>query len=459
MTPLATVEFWRPQEGPQALAITAGAFVDELFFGGARGGGKSDFLLGDFAQDIDQGATWQGILLRRSYPELDELIQRSHQLYPQLGAQWREGKKEWTFPSGARLQMRHMDSDLDFVHYQGHSFAWIGFDELPNWPNLIHYHKMKSCLRGPALHKRMRATGNPGGVGHLPVKKYFIDLDPQGLHLVEGEDGMKRMFIPSKVADNKILLASDPGYIERLKGVGDPQLVKAWLEGDWNAMIGQYFVNWHEHEILEDSFELPDHWTLFGCLDYGETAPTSFHLLSVDYDHQTHVVGEYYVAGRAASEHAAGINQMINNNPWTGGRRPSQIFADPSMFTKKRLRETVQTSPADVFLEEGLYLKAGNNDRVTGWRVINDALVKKRLKIFNGWADNLQRTAPAAPRDRANPEDVDTHCEDHALDSLRYGLMQVYGKRKVIPKKVIPLNAGQRVMDLVNRPRLRNKYG
>ena len=43
---------WKPQPGPQEKAIRA-SFVNELFFGGARGGGKSEFLLGDFLADVD----------------------------------------------------------------------------------------------------------------------------------------------------------------------------------------------------------------------------------------------------------------------------------------------------------------------------------------------------------------------------------------------------------------------
>ena len=78
--PPAEAEFaWKPQVGPQSAAIRA-AFVDELFYGGAAGGGKSDFLLGDFLQDVFQGAMWQGVLFRRSYPALDELVHRSHQI-------------------------------------------------------------------------------------------------------------------------------------------------------------------------------------------------------------------------------------------------------------------------------------------------------------------------------------------------------------------------------------------
>ena len=63
---------WEPQPGPQSSAITA-AFIDELFFGGARGGGKSDYLLGDYLQDISIGSAWRGIIFRKTYPELEEL--------------------------------------------------------------------------------------------------------------------------------------------------------------------------------------------------------------------------------------------------------------------------------------------------------------------------------------------------------------------------------------------------
>ena len=93
---------------------------------------------------------------------------------------------------------------------------------------------------------------------------------------------------------------------------------------------------------------------------------------------------------------------MIAANPHTNGRRPQQIFADPSMWVKRRLSEVVNQSPADVFLQQGLSLTKANNDRVTGWRVINDMLAQRKLHCFDGWNDNLCRTLPSLPRSKSN---------------------------------------------------------
>ena len=89
-------------------------------------------------------------------------------------------------------------------------------------------------------------------------------------------------------------------------------------------------------------------------------------------------------------------------------------------------------SPYDIFSEQGLHLTKGNNDRITGWRGINDALTKKKFYVFGGWNDNLTRTLPALPRSTSNPEDVDTHSDDHAADELRYAMMHIY--RPSLPK-------------------------
>ena len=76
---------WQPQSGTQSSAITA-SFIDELFFGGARGGGKSDFLLGDYLQDINLGSIWRGVIFRKTYNELEELQTRARELFIPLGA-------------------------------------------------------------------------------------------------------------------------------------------------------------------------------------------------------------------------------------------------------------------------------------------------------------------------------------------------------------------------------------
>jgi len=365
------------------------------------------------------------------------------------------------FPNGAQLRLRHLESEGDADHYQGHSYAWIGWDELTQWPNLNAYHKLKACLRtgGKRISsRRIRSTGNPGGPGHNAVKSYFIDIAEESTVFQEPTDKTTRMYIRSLVRDNKILLANDPFYIERLKGVGDEALVKAWLDGDWEVFIGQYFSNWDPYKTIVNSFEVPEHWPLFGGMDYGETAPASFGLYTVDYDNVVYRIAEYYRAGRVASQHARDIRAMIESCPMTDGRMPQAIYCDPSMFVKRRLSEIVQTSPADVFAEHGLFLTPANNDRITGWRVINDALLKEKFKVFAGWNDNLVRTLPSLPRSQRNPEDLDTDAEDHAADELRYAMMHVYKpakKRK--PKDNNPF-LGENVLNDLSTVRRKGRY-
>mgnify|MGYP003148643299 FL=1 len=447
-------EMPKPQPGPQEKAMRA-KFVNQLFFGGARGGGKSFLLLLDFAQDIaTYGKNWRGIIFRRTYPELDEILAESRRIYYQAfpGAEYKVGQRKWFFPNGAEFSLRHLENEAAADSYQGHQYTWIGFDELQQWDNLAAYHKLKACLRSGAQDipvKRIRATGNPGGVGHQAIKSYFIDIVPEGTLHTDPEDQSSRMYIRSLVTDNKILMDRDPHYVDRLKGVGDELLVKAWLEGDWDSFVGQYFSLWQEKNIGVPSFKIPDHWTLFGGLDYGEANFTSFGLYSVDFDGNIYRLCEYYRDNATASTHAYEINKMIEACPFTNGRRPTTIYADPSMFVKRRLSEVINHSPADVFADHGLFLTHANNDRITGWRVINDALANNRLYAFSGWNDNLFRIMPALPRDRKNPEDLDTHAEDHAADELRYAMMHLYKPASPIQRANKDPFYGENVIDSV----------
>lgn len=447
---------WQPQPGPQEKAIRA-SFVPELFFGGARGGGKTSFLMGDFASDVQKyGSNWRGIILRRSYPELDEVVEEGKRvLYPAFpGTEYKVGVHEFRIPHATgtvTLRLRHMESEADADNYQGQSFSWIAFDELPNWPSLGGYNKLKACLRSAAgiENLRVRATGNPGGVGHQPVKQYFIDAGPPETIIEDEQSKIPRMWIRSLVTDNKILLENDPGYIDRLKSVGDPELVRAWLEGDWSVSLGAYFTNWTP-KIAIPSFEIPDHWPLFGGLDYGESSPTSFGLYTVDYDGHIYRLCEYYVAGATASTHAYEIARMIASNPYTGGRSPSQIFADPSMWVKRRLTEVVNQSPADVFSAQGLPLTKANNDRITGWRVINDLLAQEKFHCFTEWNDNMMKFMPSLPRSKTNPEDLDTKNEhDHCADELRYAVMHLYQPSRQRPSRNQNPFFGNNVLDKV----------
>lgn len=442
---------WEPQPGPQSLAIAA-QFVGELMFGGARGGGKSDFLLGDFLQDVHLGAMWRGIIFRRSHPELEELITRAKEIYIPLGALWRVAERTFVFPSGATLKMRHIETEADCDKYQGHQYTWIGWDELTNWPDLKSYKKMKACLRSAAgvPNKRIRSSANPGGVGHHAVKAYFVDPAPKGMELVTNtdEDGYQttRMFIPSKVYDNKKLLDNDPGYIARLREIGSPEMVRAWLEGDWNVITGSYFPEFSTDKHVLLPFKLPDHWLRFRCMDWGSAKP--FCILWCAVASEAYEIPD--LSGRMIPQGAIVVYRELygwNGTPNVGirwsatrvaqrgkeaevGDRISYGVLDPAAFSRDS-----GPSHAERMATENFYFRRADNNRIGGWDMVRDRLcgiegepdknygVGKPMIYFFKNCIHIIRTLPAMQHDLNNPEDCDSDGEDHAPDTLRYGVM------------------------------------
>jgi Terminase large subunit, T4likevirus-type, N-terminal len=223
--------------------------VPDVLFGGARGGGKSDALLGDWVAHASRANGWgRGIIFRRTMPELEELIARSRQLYTPLGAEWFTGRKTWEFPCGANLKMRWLDRDQDADRYQGHQYTYIGVDEVGTWPDPAPMDKLRATLR--TVHRIpcvMRATANPGGVGQGWINERYIKPSAPGVPFYDKLRRVWRVFIPSKLKNNRILMDADPDYENRLRSSGPPWLVKAWLDGDWNASAGQSY-------FLEDAF-------------------------------------------------------------------------------------------------------------------------------------------------------------------------------------------------------------
>lgn len=433
---------WAPQPGPQLDAITAD-WCDELFYGGAAGGGKSDFLLGDFLQDVGAyGAAWQGVIFRRTYPELEELVARSRELYSQTGAEWHEQKHRWTWGNGAVLRMRYLEREADATRYQGHQYTWVGWDELTQWPSAYAYRYLRARLRS-AHHvnrKRIRGAANPGGVGHHWVKMMFIDPAPAGYKpLLDPETGMTRMFIPARLSDNRIMLASDPGYAGRLRGLGSPELVRAWLDGDWSVIQGAYFPEFTMARHAIPVRALPEHWTRFRAIDWGMARPFACLWIAVS-DGELHdiprgalvVYREWYGSTGEpnvglkmdAARVARGIAERTPQ-----GEKITYSVIDPACKAMLGTGPTIM----ETFTLNGVPCQPGDNTRVAkrgaigGWdqirtRLVGDLDDRAMLLVMHTCKD-LIRTLPALQHDDVNAEDVDTDGEDHAPDALRYGCM------------------------------------
>lgn len=237
---------WLPNPGPQTALVTCPIW--DVLYGGARGGGKTDGLLGDFTgfsfniqiqRDAGQLPRWahaRGLFVRRTYDELDEAVSRSHEILGLLGADWKPSKYTWLLPWGGFLKMRYLKRDEDASRYQGHSYNWLGVDEAGNFASPDPIKKLTATLRdrsGVQVRKRMSA--NPGGPGHAWLKADYVDPAPPFVPHNDPDTGLPRVYIPSRLQDNPALMKNDPGYLTRLRGTGPAWLVQAWLEGDWNA--------------------------------------------------------------------------------------------------------------------------------------------------------------------------------------------------------------------------------
>lgn len=226
---------WVPNPGPQTLLVSCPIW--DVLYGGARGGGKTDGLLGDWTGfSLKYPGRGRGILFRRTYDELDEVVSRSHEILGPLGAEWRPSKYTWAMPWGGHLKLRYLKADADASRYQGHSYNWMAVDEAGNFASPDPIKKLTATLRDKTgVPVRKRLTANPGGPGHSWLKADYIDPALPGTPFQDPDTGKLRVFIPSKLQDNPALMDNDPDYLNRLRGSGPAWLVQAWLEGDWNA--------------------------------------------------------------------------------------------------------------------------------------------------------------------------------------------------------------------------------
>jgi len=167
---------FHPNEGPQTDFLAAGE--KDVLYGGAAGGGKSYAMLVDPLRYAHRKAH-RALILRRSMPELREMIDKSRELYPQAfpGAKFREVEKLWNFPSGAKVEFGFLERDADVYRYQGQAYSWIGFDEITHLPTEFSWNYLASRLRttDPEIETYLRCTANPGGVGSHWVKKRYIE--------------------------------------------------------------------------------------------------------------------------------------------------------------------------------------------------------------------------------------------------------------------------------------------
>jgi hypothetical protein len=432
---------WSPQPGPQSAFVDCPVF--ECFFGGARGGGKTEAVIGEWALHAAQyGADAIGLMIRRTRVELDETFERAKSIYTKLGVHATYNPRRFIFPNGARITYAYLERDDDAESYQGWSTTRVYIEEAGNFPSPAPIMKLMATLRsGAGVPVGIRLTGNPGGSGHQWLRARYIDPAPLGWRVLRDATGLERIYIPSRVADNAYL---GTDYVQRLSASGSPELVRAWLYGDWSVVSGAFFPEFSADRHIMAPRALPEHWARFRSFDWGSARPFAVHWWAVSDGSLPDIARGCLVCYRewygmkpnepnvglrmTAEQVAEGIRERERDDP-----RPKDGnvigVADPSIFAEDGGPSIASrmTRAARIIFRPGDNKRVPQRGAMGGWdqvraRLVGDADDRPMVVLFATCRD-LIRTLPAMQHDASRAEDIDTESEDHAVDSLRYAMM------------------------------------
>ena len=364
-------EGWCPQAGPQDDYCSCPH--PEVFLGGARGGGKTSGVLGKWAlKERRYGLAFNAIMLRPTTVGAEDAIEESKLIYSPLGGLYNETKHRWRMPNGGRVAFAYLESVDDAQAYQGRNVtdAWV--EEAGLYPLSDPIDRLFGILRSSrGVPIQLTLTANPGGPGQRWIReRYGLHPFPQKPKVLVRElpNGSQHRVavIPSRLRDNKILLASDPKYIDRLYLVGSPQLVRAWLDGDWSAIEGAFFSEWSEQHHVIAPFAIPDDWLRFRSADWGSASPFSVGWWAV--------VGDDYALGsrlECASQDRLGADEkghqpdnegesrlrllprgaMVRYREWYGASKPNVGL---NLFAEEVAKGIIQRERADPKLAYGV---------------------------------------------------------------------------------------------------------
>lgn len=448
---------WAPQAGPQTALVHCP--LPEIFFGGARGGGKTDGVLGKWAiKERRHGEHFNAVMFRRTTVSAEDAIERARQIFCPLGAKFiGSGTPRFRMPNGGRVSFAYLENVTDADEYQGRNVtdAWV--EEAGQYPEPTPIDRLNGVLRSAAgVPTQLILTANPGGAGQGWLRdRYKLHPFPDKPRILtrELDDGSvwRYAVIPSRISDNKILLDSDPEYLKRLRLVGGTQLVRAWLEGDWSAIEGAFFDGWSEQRNVISPFELPSDWLRFTALDWGYARPSSIGWYAVVGDdcqpvgsrivlprgclvkyRELYTAAKPNVGMRLEAEEVASRMKALEQE----GEKISYRVADPAIFA-------TQSGPsiAERMACRGVVQRPADNARIGksgsmgGWdqmraRLKGEAEDRPMLVMFKTCEASI-RTIPMLQHDVGRPEDLDTEAEDHAADETRYACMS----RPFVPRE------------------------
>jgi len=414
------------------------ATEDAVLYGGASGGGKSYAITAEGIRCCVRHPGLRVLLVRRSYDELEESIfpaLRKFGMAGAVGGKWNGTTRELNFTNGSVFRFRYLETTEDASRRQGGEYQLLLVDEMtlmaPGVVDILRYERLRASGGLPVL--GLRATTNPGGASHGQVRDEFIDATDHGTKVITDDHGLTVRFIQAKATDNAHL---DAGHRARLDAIPDPARRAAMRDGDWDQWSGMIFkqYRWDRHTM--EPIGVPLSWTRYNGIDWGFAKPWAVLYGAVDPDGRVWIYREIYEVQVGEAEQAKRILESEAEDEHIAVR-----YADDSMWDL----EGDALPKAQVYAENGVYLtKAGKGpgSRVTGWQRIHSYMAEGPAcphHRANGWETcpmiHIFRTCEKTifelknlPYARTgNPEDADTKAHDHAMDALRYLLVNLGG--------------------------------
>jgi hypothetical protein len=451
----------------------------EILYGGAAGGGKSHLMrVASIAWCADIPGL-QVYIFRRLSEDLAKNHMNGPTGFPVLLKDWVDSghakinysKNYIEFWNGSKIFLCHVQYEKNKYSYQGAEIHVLIIDELTHFTESI-YRYLRGRMRMGALKVPQQYQGrfprvicgsNPGGVGHNWVKAAFID-PARPMEIVEQskkEGGMKRQYIPAKLDDNPTLAETDPDYLDRLEGLGDPALIKAMRDGDWDVVAGGIFDDvWSkDHQVLAP-FEVPHSWRIDRGFDWGSSKPYAV-LWFAESDGTTARMAD----GTTRTFPRGSVFIVSEMYGWNG--KPNEGCRELATEVARKVRKLdvdmkrlVHPGPADSAIydtQNGMciaddmakapyFIRWTKADKSPGSRKNGWELMRKMLKQAKGnelpglyifdTCRHVIRTVPVLPRNLDKDGDLDTEAEDHIADVIRY---RCSTKRKIMSVQGLPI--------------------
>lgn len=451
--------------------------ANEMLYGGAAGGGKSYLMRVAAIIWALQIPGLQVYLFRRQFPDLEKNHLQGATSFPMLLAEaidqgmvkWNRSKYYFEFSNGSRITLCHCAKDEDRYNYLGAEIHVLLIDELSQFTPVV-YNFLRTRVRMVGVKipegvkgsfPKILAGSNPGGPFHQTMKAMWVDPAPamEYHRAPRDEGGMLRQFIPARIADNEALLREDPTYAERLMGLGDPQLVKAYLEGDFSVVVGGMFDDvWDPKVHVLKPFTIPKSWYIDRAFDWGSTKP-----FSVGFWAESDGTPAILPDGSLRHFAAGSLIQFGEWYGWTGKpdegiHMTAREIAHGIVDIEQTIGRKVYPGPADSMIWasqndnciaddmsdvgiEWQKVDKGAGSRHLGWERIRGLLQASKqfppespgLFFFENCRNSI-RVLPTAPRCHVKFDDVAKGYEDHCLDMISYRVRNASNRAGLITR-------------------------